>query len=413
MMKNTVYLILTAIILVFPSCKSQESIYEEYVVPNGHSYPGRALDVVTHSGKERIEIEWKTGADPKLVKARISWNNDTEGVDIDLQPDEPVVRKMIEPLDENTYTFLIRTYDARGNVSVPVEATGTVYGEMFESSLQSRRIKSRLFDGQDLTLEWDQADHTDLGVRLTYTDIHDETHTVTVDNSATVSFLPDFNVDQPLLYYSSFKPDSLAIDIFQAPLISTMIDPNIYLSKDTWAEYPLSGDVESVNGTYTLRLMWDEIVNTGGNFFHSVDAPNTFPCTFTWDLGKKAILSRMKMWPRTDNAGDRWNRSQVKRFEIYGSLAPNPDGSLDGSWALLGAFDYAAPSGGPGGSAATDADIALARAGIDFEFPAGAVTARYIRFKAISTFITDAEKEANNNERVLISEISFWGRLIR
>jgi hypothetical protein len=408
MKNNTVYIILTAIVLIFLSCKSQESIYEEYVVPNGHSYPGKVLDVVTYPGKGRIQIEWKNGSDPKVVKARISWNNDTEGIDVDIQPDIDTVRKVIEPLDENTYTFQIRTYDARGNASIPVEVTGTVYGELFESSLQNRKIKSRSFDGCNLSIEWEEADKTDLGVHLTYKDKDNEPQTIIVDSSESATELGSFNVNEPLVYYSMVKPDSLALDIFRAPLVSTMIEhPVIEIPKGNWVGHPLPDDM-ALNGSYPLSNFWDG--NTG-NFVHSVD-PVTLPCTFTWDLGVTVKLSRMKLWPRNNN-DDRWNRGHPRIFEIYGSLAPNPDGSLDDSWILLGRFECVQPSGNGIADpwlSPTSEDIALSNGGLGFEFVPGpsvdpSATVQYIRFRSLEHFNPTA------SPRILLAEVSFWGKL--
>jgi hypothetical protein len=396
------------ITLVFLSCKRQESIYEDYVVPNGYTYPGKALEVTAYPGKNRVQIEWKTGSDPNVVKARISWNNNTEGIDVDIQPGEEIIRKIVEPLDENTYTFQVRTYDAKGNVSVPVETIGTAYGEIFESSLQNRRIKSKIYDGKDLTLEWDAANEIDFGVHLTYSDIFGENHTVTVETTDFETFLPDFNVDEPLSYYSLIKPDSLSIDLFQAPLTSTMIDPNILLPKNRWAEFSLPYDIEMLNvsaanpgGQYPIRNLWD---NNTGNFCHTVESA-TLPIMISWDLGVKTILSQMKLWPRTHGT-DNFSQSCPQDFEMWGSLEPNPSGELDNTWTLLGTFKCIKPSGTLG--AGTAIDQAAAQAGIVFDFVDPSATVRYIRLRALSTFAA-----AGQNHRLLLAEVEFRGKLIR
>src|SRR3546814_18824590 len=74
------------------------------------------------------------------------------------------------------------------------------------------------------------------------------------------------------------------------------------------------------------------------------DDPATLPAMFTWDMGLKAKLTKMKLWPRNSN-DDRWTRGHPRVFEIYESLAPNPEGSLDDSWTLLGTFECVQPEG--------------------------------------------------------------------
>ena len=221
-MKKIAYIVLAGIISGFVSCKSLDSIYEEYIVPNGLSYPAIALDAEAHPGNKRIEIAWRNGADPKVTKARISWNNDTEWTEIDnITPEMDVISRIIEPLEEDTYTFMIRTYDAKGNVSVPVEVTGAVYGELYGRSLVNRSVKSALYDNDEsvFQLEWNSADATEVGIELSYTDVSGSSRTLPVDPSETAATISDLKVGEPVFYTTAYKPDSLAIDVFYAPKV--------------------------------------------------------------------------------------------------------------------------------------------------------------------------------------------------
>jgi len=138
---------------VFNTCKSPDSLYEEYIVPNGTYYPGKVKNLRTNPGKERIEIEWTNGADPKVVKARISWDNGTKSIDVDVSKDVGVIRQMLAPMPENTYSFIIRTYDAEGNASVPEEVFGVVYGANYERSLVNRTIRNMEYNKAGVTVE--------------------------------------------------------------------------------------------------------------------------------------------------------------------------------------------------------------------------------------------------------------------
>ena len=221
-MKKITYFILTGIILGFSNCKQADSIYEEYIVPDGvSSYPAKALDARAHSGRERIEISWRNGNDPKVVKARISWNNDTKWVEVDISPDMDIISHIIEPLAEDIYSFVIRTYDAKGNVSVPVEVMGAVYGELYGRSLVNRLVKSALYDNDEsvFQLEWNSAGATEVGIELSYTDVSGSSRTLPVDPSETAATISDLKVGEPVFYTTAYKPDSLAIDVFYAPKV--------------------------------------------------------------------------------------------------------------------------------------------------------------------------------------------------
>ena len=251
-MKKIAYIILMGIVLGFPSCKNAESPYEEYVVLNGHSYPGKALNLAANPGRERIEIAWQNSADPKVVKARISWNNDSEWVEVDINKGADTIKRILDQMEENTYSFLVRTYDAVGNVSVPAEVIGNVYGELYERSLVNRSVKSVEYDELDksLKLEWNGADATEIGLNLAYTDINDNSRTLLVEKIETATTIPDFKAGESVFCTTMYKPDSAAIDIFNSPPVRIQYYGNItYLLQNT--EFPFTrGDLVHSNRYY-------------------------------------------------------------------------------------------------------------------------------------------------------------------
>jgi len=209
----------------------------EFLVPNGIVYPMPAKNPITKSGNERIEISWERGVDPKVVKARIFWNNYTDSVEVAVDPKKDVISHIIGPknpeIAENTYSFLIHTYDSLGNVSIPVEVRGRVYGKLYERSLRNRAIKSTGFDGIDVvTLYWYGAEKTEAGVKLSYSDIDGKTQTYMVEPSETETTLTNFDIDKPLFLCTEFLPDTTAIDKFYAQNESTMIEP--FIPRNTW-----------------------------------------------------------------------------------------------------------------------------------------------------------------------------------
>lgn len=408
-MKNTIFIIFVGIILVLSACDSQTDIYKKYVVPNGLIYPGPAQNPVAYPGNKRIKISWLRGTDPRVQKARIFWNNYTDSVELSVPADKDTISYIIDPIAENTYSFFIRTYDDEGNKSIPIEVLGTVYGDSYRNMLTNRLLKSTYYDGQDLKVNWGTADKSEVGIQLSWIDAKGDTQTMKVSSSETESMLPYFDYTKPLSYTTTYLPDSLAIDEFQATTTEKIINPMTSIPKTTWTANMLTGDM-GMNGSYPLPRLWDG--NTT-NFMHSID-PVVLPCTFTWNLGLKAKLSKMKLWPRPD-AADRWNRGQPRIFEIYGSLEPNPDGSLDDSWTLLGKFVCVQPSGNGIANpwlAPTAEDIALSTNGIEFEFVPGDsvdpdATVRYIRFRSLEHF------NPTQPPRILLAEISLWGTLVK
>jgi len=184
-----------------------------------------------------------------------------------------------------------------------------------------------------------------------------------------------------------------------------------FIHKNTWAEYPMSGDASPLNANYPVRMIWNGITTgaTANSGYHSMDLP--LPQIITWDLGVTAKLGRFKFWPR-DHQDDRWARGHPKIFELYGSLTrpDQTDGSLD-NWIPLGRFECVKPSGP--GLQVTQEDIEFGAAGIDFDFepsdfaPDPITPIRYLRFRTLTVFGNTTVTPVN------IAEISFWGSIIK
>jgi hypothetical protein len=115
------------------------------------------------------------------------------------------------------------------------------------------------------------------------------------------------------------------------------------------------------------------------------------------------------MWGRKDNYALLYQATHVKEFELYGSNAPNADGSWD-SWTFIGAYEGIRPSGLAFGVNATAEDQDYARQGEDFEVqwddPDGF---RYYRIRVLSTWNGIREQPWANTLTVAIAELKFFG----
>ncbi|MDR1155704.1 MAG: DUF4959 domain-containing protein [Bacteroidales bacterium] len=182
-----------------------------------------------------------------------------------------------------------------------------------------------------------------------------------------------------------------------------------FIAKDSWREVNLPDDAPALNpDNQKFDNMWDEnYTDHNGGAYFSQSLP--LPQTITIDLGKTVTLSRMKMWPR-NVVDDRWKRAHAKRFEVWGSMSPNIDGSYDESWIPLGKFECLKPMPG---ETITAEDIAYAQAGIEYDFevsdfaPDPFVPVRYIRVRTLETYA------GTTISNVSYQEFSFWGLLMK
>lgn len=179
--------------------------------------------------------------------------------------------------------------------------------------------------------------------------------------------------------------------------LSPLFEKELDVSK--FREMHLPTDMENVIWAFTDLWNANTPANIGG--FHSPDNGG-FPGWLTMDLGVEAKLSRIKMWGLTD--GREYTGGHVQRFEIWGSVAPDPDGSFDG-WVLLQDCTVKKPSGLPSGQLSNE-DMEYARSGFEFGIPIDAPEVRYIRIKVLSSF---SQPENSKSGSFWIKRLAYWG----
>jgi len=138
------------------------------------------------------------------------------------------------------------------------------------------------------------------------------------------------------------------------------------------------------------------------------ETDGSWPQWFTVFLGvgeEGALLSRFKFWQRGQRGYNEetaaFHQRNPKKFEIWGSMEPNPDGTWDESWTLLLDEEVIKPSGLPAGQM-SDEDWQAMIDGHDFTFPLNIENVRYIRFKVKETF--------GNLQSIHMEDIAFWGQ---
>ncbi len=162
----------------------------------------------------------------------------------------------------------------------------------------------------------------------------------------------------------------------------------------------LPTDVPDAWGWY-LPNIWDGVVTEPGFHTDLPPAGTPWPQYFTIDLGVEAVLSRFKLWQRLGYPYNYiWNDRNIRKFEIWGSLEPNPNGSFDDSWTFISECEMIKPSGLPMGENSNE-DIEVAVNGSEFVMPPGVPLSRYIRIKVTETW--------TRGENFFMLEVAFWG----
>lgn len=150
-----------------------------------------------------------------------------------------------------------------------------------------------------------------------------------------------------------------------------------------------------------LEFMWDGEApqsESGNCMATNYATSSTWPQHVTFDLGVEegVFISRFNLSARPPYFGSH----QMKRFEIWGSMDPDPDGSWE-SWTRLLEGEVIKPSGLPVGEL-SDEDRQQCENGWDFSFPVENPPVRYIRIRCLEVFIP--------MYAFAISEVTFWGQ---
>ncbi|RZL05157.1 MAG: hypothetical protein EOO89_27070 [Pedobacter sp.] len=223
-MKKIIYFTLTlsAVICMIAACRKMDTPYKEYVVTGGLVYPGKPI-VLARSGKNRIQIVWPKGVDKSVVKAKVYWNSfaDSIVVDVASTPGD-TIKVMVDDLQEKSYTFVIRTLDSQGNMSVPAEITGGSYGERYQSQLLTRPVNSTLINAAGkLTINWGGADVANgaYASEVKYTDnlgtVKTQVFPVIANKTEIkTTEITDMLANTNYQFRTLFRPDSLSLDKF-------------------------------------------------------------------------------------------------------------------------------------------------------------------------------------------------------
>lgn len=171
----------------------------------------------------------------------------------------------------------------------------------------------------------------------------------------------------------------------------------IQLDKSQFSDPRFPGDAD-LRGRPASN-MWNDIF-AGSDYVQTGTVATGEPMHLSIDLGVTAQLSRLNLKTCKDTRSY-FADATLRRYEIWGSNNPNPDGSFDG-WIKLVDHESLKPSGLPKGTLSDD-DIAMGENGDDVTFPLDVPPVRYIRIRCLENWLS------SNNTHILIGELTFWG----
>ena len=152
---------------------------------------------------------------------------------------------------------------------------------------------------------------------------------------------------------------------------------------------------------HSVDKLWDNITGPVSTVGLHTKPGAGMPQHFTFDMKVKSKLSRYKLFHRGSPNSYAYKLGAPKKWEIWGSNNPDPQGGW-GGWEKLMDCESFKPSGNPVGVNTDEDNIYASTTGEDFTFPEEAPAVRYIRFKTLETW--------DYLDYIYIAELTFWGK---
>jgi hypothetical protein len=308
------------------ACKKMDSTYKNFIVPNGLVYTAKPTSPIVYSGRNRVKIAWLRGADPNVTRARIFWNNYADSVNVPIPATGDTISVIISNLEERPYTFIAKTYDDKGNTSVPIELLGESFGTNYDALLLARPIAASEIDESGvLAINWGNANISGgaYATDVEYTDVSSATKVKRFPIAEMISTISDYKLGTTFRYRTVYNPGSRSIDLFSTGYRTEYVARKIpkaglAVTTDSFAatsQLPLGGPV---------KFVFDDDVNTYWHTHHTAPVP-TFPHWFVVDLAKTYTITRVELTSRP---------GVTNGFTTF-----NVDGSMDGTnFTTYGSF---------------------------------------------------------------------------
>lgn len=341
-MKNNLIhkICLHACFLVLLACSKKPTDYRDFLENEELVYPGKVSNVRVLPGNNRLQLNWQPSPDPSVVKYTVYWNNRADSVTINSTTHNTTdtVRCTISGLSEYVYSFVIYSYDAKGNRSVATEINNArVYGTVYNATLNNRLSDAEnpytINEDSSVIIRFATPDTININTALRYTSKSGEITQLSLPPDEDSLKLADYKFGTPIVYKSSYIPVTGALDTFYTLQNDTFptIFRQVACDKSLFAELSLYGDMGIFQSDTRVSKLWDGSVGPQGypNIFHS-DGNGSMPRVLSFDMGK--VYNNLGMIEETGR--DCCNNPD--QFEVWGiaditNAVPEVD-PRDGSW---------------------------------------------------------------------------------
>lgn len=293
-MKPTKYILRCFLLFaVLYGCSKNETDFRDFLDGHELTYTGAVADVQSRPGNLRVALKWKSSTDPSITRYVVYWNNQADSQAVNISTKTDSVETVISGLQEFVYSFIIFSYDAKGNKSIAKEVNNVkVYGPVYQSTLLNRAYHAETpyvinADGS-IQLNFTTPDTIHVRTVISYTNAAGAASEAEILGEDSIVVLPSYKAGTPVLYQSSYKPERNSIDAFTVnePAAYPAILQLVQCDKSLFSELHLSNDAATYESGTSISKLWDGTTTPQSypNIFHSDG--NHIPHVITFDMGK-------------------------------------------------------------------------------------------------------------------------------
>ena len=207
----------------FCRCSKNGDI-SKYLESGEAQYAAKPENLQALPGDNRIKLRWYILSDPNIVKAKIYWRNKLDSLEVPIARTSGVdTIEAIIPLPEGVYSFDVVHFHSNGTKSLASNISGRSYGDFYKSTLFNRVITSVAYtpSNQGITINWGAAPNNSIGTQIYYVTTAatgNLSRNPIVPSSVSSSSFTRVENRIDMEYKTMYKPDTLAIDTFYAPI---------------------------------------------------------------------------------------------------------------------------------------------------------------------------------------------------